>query len=187
MEEKISDFPKEGFARLIRSFENTEDIVKLTRAFGLATKIHMGQHFNKGEQYINHPLRVATILVEELQVRDTDVICAALLHDAASVSQEEMQECGDRVYSIARAGMEPNQPDGKEKALEDFYSKMARASKEARCVKIADKLDSVRSMRGQAIKAAKYKEEMEKYVVPLANATDDKLAFKLSVALYELK
>ena len=147
----------------------------------------MGQHFNKGEQYINHPLRVAVILAEELHVRDTDVICAALLHDATQASQEEMQECGDRVYAIARAGMEPSQQDGKEKALEEFYGKMARAPKEARYVKIADKLDSVRSMRGQAVKAAKYKEEMEKYVVPLANATDDKLAFKLSVALYELK
>jgi GTP pyrophosphokinase len=186
VEEKSNDFPKEGFARLIRSFENTEDIVKLTRAFGLAAKVHMGQHINKGEQYINHPLRVATILVEELQVRDTDLVCAALLHDATGLSQEEMQECGDRVYSIAHAAMEPkDMQDGK--ALEEFYAKIARAPKEARCVKVADKLDSVRSMKGQSIKAAKYKEEMEKYVVPLANATDDRLAFKLSLALYELK
>jgi hypothetical protein len=73
------------------------------------------------------------------------------------------------------------------KALEEFYARMARSPKEARCVKVADKLDSVRSMKGQSIKAAKYKEEMEKYVVPLANATDDRLAFKLSLALYELK
>jgi GTP pyrophosphokinase len=186
METKNNDFPKEGFARLIKSFESTDDIVKLTRAFGLATKAHMGQHVNKGEQYINHPLRVATILVEELQMRDTDIVCAALLHDAATISQEEMQECGDRVYSIANAAMEPkDMHDGK--ALEAFYSRIARAPKEARYVKVADKLDSVRSMKGQSIRAAKYKEEMEKYVVPLANATDDRLAFKLSLALYELK
>ena len=188
MEEKSNDFPKEGFARLIRSFENTDDIVKLTRAFGLATKVHMGQHINKGEQYINHPLRVATILVEELQMRDIDLLCAALLHDATETSQEEMQECGDGVYSIAHATMEPKDlQDGKEKALEEFYGKMARAPKEARYVKVADKLDLVRSMKGQSIRAAKYREEMEKYVVPLANATDDRLAFKLSLALYELK
>lgn len=187
MEEKTNNFPKEGFARLIRSFENTDDVVKLTRAFGLATKIHKSQMFNK-ELYINHPLRVAIILVEELQIRDTDLICAALLHDAADAPQEEIQDCGDRVYSIIQAGMEPkNRPDDKEKTLEQYYAKLARASKDARYVKVADKLDSVRSMKGQAIKAAKYKEEMEKYVVPLANATDDRLAFKLSVALYELK
>ena len=187
MEEKTNNFTKECFARLIRSFENTDDVVKLTRAFGLATKIHKSQLFNK-EPYINHPLRVAMILVDELQVRDTDLICAALLHDAADASQEEMQDCGDRVYSITQAGLEPrDRPDGKETTLEQYYGKLARASKDARYVKVADKLDSVRSMKGQAIKAAKYKEEMEKYVVPLANATDDRLAFKLSVALYELK
>jgi hypothetical protein len=42
-------------------------------------------------------------------------------------------------------------------------------------------------MKGQALRAARYKEETEKYVAPLAQATDDRLAFKLSVALYELK
>jgi (p)ppGpp synthase/HD superfamily hydrolase len=188
MEDKPKNFPKEGFARLIGSYDNTDDIVKLTRAFGLATKLHMGQQFNKDEPYISHPLRVAMILVEELQLRDTDLICAALLHDAGEASQEEMQDCGERTYSIARASMEPaDRQENKEKALEEFYSKMARASKDARYVKVADKLDLVRSMKGQAIKAAKYREEMEKYVVPLANATDDRLAFKLSVALYELK
>jgi hypothetical protein len=44
-------------------------------------------------------------------------------------------------------------------------------------------------MKGQTFKdkVTRYKEETQKYVVPIAIATDDKLAFKLSVALYELK
>jgi hypothetical protein len=44
-------------------------------------------------------------------------------------------------------------------------------------------------MKGQSFKdkVTRYKEETQKYVVPIATATDDKLAFKLSVALYELK
>lgn len=184
-EDKPSNFPKEGFARLIGSFDNTDDIVKLTRAFGLATKHHMGQQFGKDEPYINHPLRVAMILVDELQIRDTDLICAALLHDAGDASQ--IQDCGERTSSIAQASMEPKDQQDKAKALEEYYAKIARAPKDARYVKVADKLDLVRSMKGQSIKAAKYREEMEKYVVPLANATDDRLAFKLSVALYELK
>ena len=84
--------------------------------------------------------------------------------------------------------MEPRvRQEEREKALEEYYGKIARAPKDARYVKLADKLDSARSMKGQSIRAAKYREEMEKYVVPLANATDDRLAFKLSVALYELK
>ena len=70
----MSDFPKAGFTRLLKFFEtNTDEIVRLTRAFGLATKVHRGQLFNKTEQYINHPVRVALILVEELQMRDVEL------------------------------------------------------------------------------------------------------------------
>jgi hypothetical protein len=36
-------------------------------------------------------------------------------------------------------------------------------------------------------KAIRYKEETQKYVVPIAEQTDESLAFKLSVALYEIK
>jgi GTP pyrophosphokinase len=187
-EENSGDFPKAGFARLIGLFENTDDIVKLTRAFGLASRIHKGRLFNKNEPHINHSLRVAMILVDELQMRDSDLACAALLHDASEAPEAELRECGDRVFTIVQAEIEPKRgPEEKEKMLADYFGKLARAPKESRYVKLADRLDSVRSLKGQALKGAKYREEIERYVVPIANATDDRLAFKLSVALYELK
>lgn len=188
MDEKNSDFPKDGFAKLLKSFDSTEDVVKLTRAFGFATKVHRGQLFNKSEPYINHPLRVAMILVDELQMRDSELACAALLHDAWEVHDEELKEYGERIPYIVRAAEEPKpKPEEKEKALEQYFRKISQAPKDARYVKLADRLDSVRAMKGHALKAARYKEETEKYITPLALATDDRLAFKLSVALYELK
>jgi hypothetical protein len=33
----------------------------------------------------------------------------------------------------------------------------------------------------------RYKEETQKYIIPIAEKTDDNIVFKLSVALYELK
>src|ERR671929_2453318 len=98
----MNDFSKAGFAHLLKLFENTDDIVKLTRAFGLATKAHKGQLINKAEPYINHPLRVALILAEELQIHDVELVCAALLHDAYgnTIEQDLHQEHGERVYSI---------------------------------------------------------------------------------------
>lgn len=187
-----NDFPKASFARLLKSFDNnadTDNIVKLTRAFGLATKVHRGQVFNKEEPYINHPLRVALILVDELQMRDVELACGALLHDASlEISDEDLKEHGERVYSIVRALAEPKvKHDEKENALTQYFQKISQAHKDARYVKLADRLDSVRALKGQAFKAVRYKEETEKYVVPLAIATDDRLAFKLSLALYELK
>ena len=93
-----------GFTRLLRSFDdNPEDVVQITRAFGLATKAHKGQHsVNKYEHYIGHSLRVALILAEELKIRDTDLVCAALLHDAR-IPDEDLKEFGERVYSTLSA------------------------------------------------------------------------------------
>jgi (p)ppGpp synthase/HD superfamily hydrolase len=77
----------------------------------------------------------------------------------------------------------------KEKASEEYFASMTRASKDTRYIKLAERLDDIRSMKGQGFKdkMIRYKEETQKYVVPIATATDDRLAFKLSVALYELK
>jgi (p)ppGpp synthase/HD superfamily hydrolase len=181
----MNDFSKSGFARLLKFFENTDDIVKLTRAFGLATKAHMGQLVNKSEPYINHPLRVALILTEELQIHDVELVCAALLHDAhgSATEQDLMQEHGERVHSIVHASAESKAKP------EEYFAALAKAPKDVRYIKVAERLDDVRAMKGQAFKekVTRYKEETQKYVVPIASATDDKLAFKLSVALYELK
>lgn len=180
----MSDFPKAGFARLLKFFDtNTDDIVKLTRAFGLATKVHMGHLLNKSESYINHPLRVALILVEELQMRDVELACAALLHNASEkIQDEELKEYGERVYSIVRAAAAPV-------STTEQFAAMSKAPKEVKYVKLAERLDSARSMKNHAFrdKMIRFKDETEKFVVPIATATDDRLAFKLSVALYELK
>jgi GTP pyrophosphokinase len=180
----MSDFPKAGFARLLKFFDtNTDDVVKLTRAFGLATKVHRGQLLNKSEPYVNHPLRVALILVEELQMRDVELACAALLHGASeSVKDEELKEYGERVYSIVRAA-------AAQAGVAEQFEAMSKAPKDVKYIKLAERLDSARSLKNQAFrdKMIRFKDETQKYVVPIATATDDRLAFKLSVALYELK
>jgi (p)ppGpp synthase/HD superfamily hydrolase len=178
---------KAGFTRLLRSFDdNPDDVVQITRAFGLATKIHKGQHsVNKYEHYVGHSLRVALILAEELKIRDTDLVCAALLHDAPQIPEDDLKEFGERVSSTLSA----IDSWAKEKASEEYFASMMKASKDTRYIKLAERLDDIRSMKGQSFKdkVTRYKDETQKYVVPIATATDDKLAFKLSVALYELK
>ena len=177
---------KVGFTRLLKSFEDkADDVVKITRAFGLATKAYKVQYpANKYEHYICHSLRVALILAEELKLHDTDLICAAILHDA-QVPDDDLKEFGGRVYSI----LSTIDSWTAEKGLEEYFAKMTKASKDSRYIKLAERLDDVRSMKGQTFKdkVIRYKEETQKYIVPIATATDDKLAFKLSVALYELK
>ncbi|MDP8888938.1 MAG: HD domain-containing protein, partial [Thermoproteota archaeon] len=148
-------------------------------------KAHKGQHsVNKYEYYIGHSLRVALILAEELKIHHTDLVCAALLHDAR-IPDDDLKEFGERVYSTLSA----IDSWAKEKDSEEYFARIAKASKDIRYIKLAERLDDIRSMKGQSFKdkVTRYKEETQKYVVPIAIVTDDKLAFKLSVALYELK
>ncbi|MFL6482198.1 MAG: HD domain-containing protein [Nitrososphaera sp.] len=177
---------KAAFTRLLRSFnDNPDDVVPITRAFGLATKAHKGQYSeNKYQEHVGHSLRVALILAEELKITNTDLICAALLHDA-KIPDDDMKKFGDRVYSVLRTI--DSWP--LEKGSEEYFVMLTKASKDTRYIKLAERLDDIRSMKGQTFKdkVTRYKEETQKYVVPIAAATDDKLAFKLSVALYELK
>ena len=197
----LNDFTKSGFGKLLKSFENsTDDLVKTTRAFGIAIKAHTGQfrEENKLEPYINHPLKVALILTEELHRHNIDLICAALLHDIIEKSGSNMptsedqlrKEFGENVYNIVRIVTKPKIiDDEKERLLKEYFQNITRSSQSVRYIKLADHLDNLRSLKNSIHKdkILRYKEETQKYVVPIAQKTDENLVFKLSVALYELK
>ncbi len=51
------------------------------QALALAARLHAGDRRQR-EPYVNHLLRVAVRIISHYHVRDPDVICAALLHDA---------------------------------------------------------------------------------------------------------
>jgi GTP pyrophosphokinase len=200
MKWSFNNFTKSGFAKLLKPFENSiDDIIKITRAFGLATKVHTGQfrNSNKIEPYINHPLRVALILIEELNIHDVDLVCAALLHDALEKNSNRCRsgdqlrkEFGDYIYSIVYTLTKPKiRNEEKLKMLDDYFQNIANSSEAIRYIKLADRLDNIRCMKNliHKDKVLRYKLETQKYIVPIAEKTDEKLAFKLSIALYELK
>jgi (p)ppGpp synthase/HD superfamily hydrolase len=207
----INDFTKLGFNRLLKPFENSiADVMKITRAFSIAIQVHSGQlkKGNKVEPYINHPLRVALILTEELHEYDIDLVCAAILHDSLgidnrigdsegpaerkkdSIEARLKSEFGERVYSIvSRLAKPSSKSEEKERVLVEYFKNISSGSQDVRYIKLADRLDNIRSLKNamQKDKVQRYKEETQKYVVPIAEKTDEKLVFKLSVALYELK
>ena len=200
MKWSFNDFTKSGFAKLLKPFENSiDDIIKLTRAFGIATKAHLGQfrNGNKVEPYINHPLRVALILIEELGIHDVDLICAALLHDTiekncnSSISADQLRkEFGEYIYSIVHEITKAKiRNEKKKKMLNEYFQNITNSSEAITYIKLADSLDNIRGMKNliHKDKVLRYKLETQKYVVPIAEKTDEKLAFKLSIALYELK
>jgi GTP pyrophosphokinase len=77
----------------------------------------------------------------------------------------------------------------REKLLNDHFQSITNASETVRYVKLADELDNIRSLRNSSHKdkVLRYKQEAQRFVVPVAEQTDERLLFKLSIAIYELK
>jgi HD domain len=62
---------------------------RMERALDLAARLHAGDRRDL-EPYVNHLLRVAIRIMSHYGVRDADVVCAALLHDAVEDHPAEL-------------------------------------------------------------------------------------------------
>lgn len=191
---------QKNFSNLLSPYENSlESIIQITKAFSFANKAHHGKFQDDGvTPYIGHPVRVALILSEELSLRDKDLICASLLHDvlnhkyANQINTDELK-CiiSDDVYDLIKNVQPPKLSNNitYEQNLDNFSSIILKSPKTIKYLVMADRLDNVRMLKisKQKDKAFRYKEETQKYFLPIASQMDDKLSFKLSVALYEIK
>jgi HD domain len=79
---------RERFAVEIASLPE-QDKRRLNQALDLAGRLHAADRRER-EPYINHLLRVAIRIMSHYGVRDADVVCAALLHDAVEDHPAEL-------------------------------------------------------------------------------------------------
>lgn len=79
---------RERFAQEIAVF-GPADRRRLERALALAGRLHAADRRQR-EPYVNHLLRVAIRILCYYGVRDPDVVCAALLHDAVEDHPAEL-------------------------------------------------------------------------------------------------
>jgi len=73
---------------------------RLNRALALAGRLHDADRRER-EPYVNHLLRVAIRIMSHYGVRDADVACAALLHDAVEDHAAELAPDGTRPSALA--------------------------------------------------------------------------------------
>jgi HD domain len=92
---------RERFAAEAALFSE-EDRRRLNRALELAARLHAGDRRER-EPYVNHLLRVAIRIMSHYGVRDTDVICAALLHDAVEDHPAELAASAPGDAGVAAA------------------------------------------------------------------------------------
>ena len=83
---------RDRFAVEIASWPEA-DRRRLERALDLASRLHAGDRRDT-EPYVNHLLRVAIRIMSHYGVHDTDVVCAALLHDAVEDHGPDLAACG---------------------------------------------------------------------------------------------
>lgn len=99
--------------------------------------------------YINHPLGVANILIEEGNVYNPAVILAAILHDTVedtdTTFEEIEKEFGIEICNIVREVTDDNTlPSTERKRLQ--IVNMAKSSDDAKLVRLADKLYNLRDI-----------------------------------------
>ena len=73
---------------------NEEQRKQIRKAFVLATNAHNGVRRKSGEPYIYHPIAVAMICCQEMNLGATSVVCA-LLHDVVEDTEYTLDDIRD--------------------------------------------------------------------------------------------
>ena len=129
----------------------TGDLALLLKALAFAAHKHRDQRRKDAEAspYINHPIALADVLVNEGGVADTEVLSAALLHDTVEdtdTTPDELERVfGPRIARIvAEVTDDKNLPKAERKRLQVEHA--ATISAEAKLVKLADKICNLRDV-----------------------------------------
>ena len=153
------------------------DVKKIKKIYDYACKMHGKQKRLSGESFIEHPLRVAEILVK-LEL-DEDSICAALLHDVVEDTEATIDEI-KKLFGVEIAEMingvtklkSFSYTTKEEEQIENYRKMFLAMGKDTRVVliKLADRLHNMRTLNYMTVEnqRAKAKETMDIYA-PLAN------------------
>ena len=181
------------FAKFEKAIAGLDEAGKdlVHRALEVARIAHTGQMRDEGTPYIEHPVRVALILIDECKSADPVAIAAALCHDVLEDSHIAAGELGRRTSVrvgeiVAALTKDPIASDltgdartaAKTARDNRYYHHIAGADVTTRRVKCADRIDNLRGVAKspEKGKAERYREETRTHLLPIAKATDKYLA-----------
>lgn len=131
----------------------TNDLSLIFKALDFAAKKHRDQRRMDADAtpYINHPIDLAVLLINEGNVTDTRVLAGAILHDTVEDTQTTPRELEDLFgFEVANIVMEVTDdktlPKAERKRLQ--VENAAHCSVQAKLVKLADKICNLRDMAG---------------------------------------
>jgi len=127
------------------------ELALLLKALTFAARKHRDQRRKdaRASPYINHPIALADVLVNEAGVTDVDVLCAALLHDTIEDTEttpgELEREFGRDIADIV-VELTDNKMLKKRTRKRMQIAHAASASRQAKLVKLADKICNLRDI-----------------------------------------
>ena len=155
---------------------STEDLNRINEAFEFARMAHEGQMRKSGDPYIAHPVAVAMIVAEELQLGANPVI-AAFLHDVvedtAYTIDDIRQRLGDDVAFLVSVVTKNSNGHYEVSKQVDNYKQMLYSIHydiRALLIKLADRLHNMRTLGSMPPnKQMKIAGETDFFYAPLAN------------------
>jgi GTP pyrophosphokinase len=153
------------------------DAKKIKKAFEIALEAHKDVRRKSGEPYIYHPLEVARIVVDEMGLGATSIVCA-LLHDVVEDTEMELKDIegqfGTKIAKIIDGLTKIKDASDKSLSMqaENFKKMLLTISEDIRVVfiKIADRLHNMRTLESMPRdKQLKIKSETEYVYAPLAH------------------
>lgn len=158
------------------SKEDTKDLDRLRAAFEFAREAHSPQKRKSGEPYIIHPVNVARIIAEELEL-GADPVIAAFLHDVVEDTQYTIDDIRERfgeevAFLVGVVTKEKKEKYVHSKQIDNFRQILASMQYDVRAllIKLADRLHNMRTLESmRADKQMKIAGETDYFYAPLAN------------------
>lgn len=174
-EQKIREQAGRVFTVMSHSV-NSKDMARIKDAFELAFAAHANQQRKTGEPYIIHPIAVALIVAEELELGANAVI-AAFLHDVVEDTPYTIDDIRERfgedvAFLVDVVTKRKKSQDGQSKQVENFRQIMDSVHYDIRAlmIKLADRLHNMRTLDSmRADKQMKIAGETDFFYAPLAN------------------
>ena len=153
-----------------------EDMHRLRHAFDLARRAHSSQKRKTGEPYILHPIAVATIAAEELEM-DVNSVIAAFLHDVVEDTDYTIEDVEhifgkDVAFLVDTVTKRTKQTYEHSRQVDNYRHMLNSLENDVRplLIKLADRLHNMRTLSSmRPDKQMKIAGETDYFYAPLAN------------------
>ena len=155
---------------------SVEDMLRVRDAYALAAEAHKVQRRKTGEPYIIHPIAVAKIVAEELELGANPVI-AAFLHDVVEDTDYTINDIRERfgddvAFLVGAVTKQKKDKYEKSKQVDNYRQILESVQYDVRAIliKLADRLHNMRTLDSMSPdKQMKIAGETDYFYAPLAN------------------